>query len=937
MSYISKINFHRNRGDLELEYEITKVKGEKTDTTKVVLEDGYVFISREGYNKKEERPYYNYGRANISKLTKALKSDDVPDSERTLNEIVYRFMKQKLRLDLDIKDKEVPAKFSEEMFENAKKDKYLNTIVTAIMTTFKKLYKKKLEVDNIKCFTSSRKGKVSYHFIIQGYYVEDSFQAREFASKVADSFNTSTDKYVRQLGAAVDMSIYDNGHNLRMIYCVKDSMLRGKDELVRLTPKEFKYLNKKISSKSTVKQSIITYIEDDDELLESLELTQKRNDPKSLFLDSEDQQKAIALFKEYLKKVLKTDELAFTPLKDYNNGILWLTREEETKCEDCDRIHDGASKNNSTYLYINLKGNVYVRCKKFIDENKPVKYYGTWIGNIRHISEEKIRETTILSKSKDVFKLQKAQEIGSKSLDDLVIYLNNYIAYVAAESPVIIIKRINDHGQVEYARYTEANFKSVWRHYDFTYIDIQVNKKNVETKREITANLAEWWLKNPNRLQFDGFTFEPCPYGDEGTLLKKFNLWTGFTIDDVPAAPDLYDLDPLLDHVYNCYARCNDELYIYFMKYFARMIQFPYQKLGTSIFLLGEEGIGKTLFVNMILKILGPHGKLFNNAQVFGQFNSELKDCLLAFFDECTFGGDKDLADHIKGLVTQDMILINEKNKAPYSVPCYTNAIFATNKEYAIDTGNKARRWVIFECDNEYAGISSAEKTKYFKKLRDINLSTFFWLLLHINVTDFNSREFPVTDSLREHKIKSFNSIVHFWFKVLCDEPKWFVNDNNEQKQEEKKSIKSVKKIVIEADKMDIDENDEKSIDGKDKKTAQKITKELIYGMYTRFVEDGSGNIKKKRVYDDRSFWKTTKTIFKDGYVEIQKPRRVTFSSLNECKAMFRKYVDDPGWKFDELEEEVDNNKDNKGKKRPNLELYSEKRKPMYPIEGIDD
>jgi hypothetical protein len=144
------------------------------------------------------------------------------------------------------------------------------------------------------------------------------------------------------------------------------------------------------------------------------------------------------------------------------------------------------------------------------------------------------------------------------------------------------------------------------------------------------------------------------------------------------------------------------------------MIQFPEIKTIMPI-LISRQGSGKGTLLQLFYKMLGQN-KVFEtsdpNRDVWGNFNSKMKDCFLVNLDELS---KKDLIDSIgkvKALVTNSAMTINEKGISQYSITSYHRFIVTTNSDDPIPTSKDDRRNLIIRSSDEKKGDS-----KYFDKM----------------------------------------------------------------------------------------------------------------------------------------------------------------------------------------------------------------------------
>jgi hypothetical protein len=71
------------------------------------------------------------------------------------------------------------------------------------------------------------------------------------------------------------------------------------------------------------------------------------------------------------------------------------------------------------------------------------------------------------------------------------------------------------------------------------------------------------------------------------------------------------------------------------------------------------------------------------------------------------------------------------------------------------------------ELDNKYAGPQTEESKAYFQPIIDTKPEHFAWFLYNRDISDFNPREVPVTDCLREQAVMGSNSVEQWLRRVL--------------------------------------------------------------------------------------------------------------------------------------------------------------------------
>lgn len=196
-----------------------------------------------------------------------------------------------------------------------------------------------------------------------------------------------------------------------------------------------------------------------------------------------------------------------------------------------------------------------------------------------------------------------------------------------------------------------------------------------------------------------------------------FNLWTPFTYDLLEGE---YEKDPeglefFLNH-FKILSNHEEAVYEYFVKWTARMIQYPELKSTAPMF-IGKEGGGKGSYFDTLRVLMGSD-KIMQTQKpdqhVWGNFNGGLANAFLVNIDEISKKQTLESEGIIKGLITEPTIRINEKGKESYEIKSYHKFIFTSNDPNPIETKKGDRRKVIINASNEKIG-----DVEYFEKFHN--------------------------------------------------------------------------------------------------------------------------------------------------------------------------------------------------------------------------
>jgi hypothetical protein len=152
-----------------------------------------------------------------------------------------------------------------------------------------------------------------------------------------------------------------------------------------------------------------------------------------------------------------------------------------------------------------------------------------------------------------------------------------------------------------------------------------------------------------------------------------YNLWSGYTVEPQPG-----DWSLMGRHIGEVICGGNQEYAEYVFNWVARLFQYPEKQGEVAIVTRGKKGAGKGIVARWIKNWFGQHGVHITNARhLVGNFNSHLRDCVFLFADEAFFAGDKQHESVLKGLITEETVVIEAQNMLHIwmaSNPCSTDS-----------------------------------------------------------------------------------------------------------------------------------------------------------------------------------------------------------------------------------------------------------------------
>lgn len=233
-----------------------------------------------------------------------------------------------------------------------------------------------------------------------------------------------------------------------------------------------------------------------------------------------------------------------------------------------------------------------------------------------------------------------------------------------------------------------------------------------DAKKPGIINPAKEFFEDDLRTTFAGTQFEPDPTKADPT---KFNTFNGFPIQPASAG----DWSLLRNHIRHNLIAGNgatpeedEQLFSYFMTWHADIFRNAGNKKGSSIAILGEQGVGKSKFYDWYRVGLGDYAiKVASKKHLVGSFNAHLDSKLLVVAEEAFWSGDKEAASVLKDFITSETYTVERKGVDAAERRNLIRTAFVTNSDWAIPTDDNAdaRRFLVLR-----AGAAQKQNGAYF-------------------------------------------------------------------------------------------------------------------------------------------------------------------------------------------------------------------------------
>jgi hypothetical protein len=206
----------------------------------------------------------------------------------------------------------------------------------------------------------------------------------------------------------------------------------------------------------------------------------------------------------------------------------------------------------------------------------------------------------------------------------------------------------------------------------------------------------EWFIKaHEGQLEtVDGVTFMPGInkeiVNEQGE--RKLNNWVPSDVEPIAG-----DVTVFLDHIKYVFDG-NEEAAGVFVSYMASLVRQPLVKvLWAPLIVSPQQGIGKSTIADFLVALLGEKNCAdVSNDDVADRFNDWLDGKQLVVVHELMSDGKMEMANKLKGLITDPRIRINRKNMRPYEYTNRANFLMFSNYTDAARIEKGDRRYFVW-------------------------------------------------------------------------------------------------------------------------------------------------------------------------------------------------------------------------------------------------
>jgi hypothetical protein len=326
---------------------------------------------------------------------------------------------------------------------------------------------------------------------------------------------------------------------------------------------------------------------------------------------------------------------------------------------------------------------------------------------------------------------------------------------------------------------SEKKLVSAYKH--MIYMELKIDNKGRPVF--VKGNFIKKWItNNPDIRQYLDIGVYPEPLKVPEDI---FNLWRPFAFSNIEGEYEarVKEKNIILEHI-NILCGREPEAFNYFLKWIGQMLKYPAVKTICPT-LISEEGAGKGTLLFLLRRMMGKKNILENtepSRDVWGSFNGRMECCFFVNLNELSLKECKDSEGKMKGLITDEALLINKKGSDVYEIESYHRFLVTSNKEEPIKTKKGDRRNFVIRSSDELC-----ENKQYFEEMYEylnddevIRTRTMFDFFVNIEDLDkFNLLRMPTTEYQKGLQKKNGCPIELFFKEWTCENFD-FVNEKKE-------------------------------------------------------------------------------------------------------------------------------------------------------------
>jgi hypothetical protein len=333
----------------------------------------------------------------------------------------------------------------------------------------------------------------------------------------------------------------------------------------------------------------------------------------------------------------------------------------------------------------------------------------------------------------------------------------------------------------EHIEWLDEKYQEWWKlsveyNWGARFVKLDADEKDKETdekdkEQEEPLEDKEWLNFVPKWQILTNLKWENSEKGGFAYLFRHLSLEDRFYADYV-----IVKILPFLWHLFHTICGQKTKHFWFLVCLFGWIIQNPGKRAEVLLIIFGNQGIGKTELFRFFKHLFGDYfSKISKKEDLTGQFSSQnILYKLFVLLEETNAGSDTNWASIAKDMITCDFIIKNLKFQCQEPECIWAFFASCTNVRYSQIIECKSRRELCIELDPNVNPT-----TKFFDRYRAISIHCWAWFFYHIDVSQFQSRNIPMTLYKVDMMLNSLQDFSLMWYKILEQKHTAFFRHNS--------------------------------------------------------------------------------------------------------------------------------------------------------------
>ncbi len=271
-----------------------------------------------------------------------------------------------------------------------------------------------------------------------------------------------------------------------------------------------------------------------------------------------------------------------------------------------------------------------------------------------------------------------------RKVDKEVIAMNSEVAWIENEGLVLNLRTDTWLKKADFTKGSEFSTRKI---------------DSVDAKmKPIQISVANAWLTHPHARRYANTVFRPgtadkaIPMPGGGVAYNRFRGLSGLSGDVAPFF-DLYD---------HLMSRTDEFDHDLIWKTICWKIQNLGEMVNLGLMLLGAQGGGKSLFCDILAKMVDPYSQVISSNMLGSDYNGWIETSVIVVMNEAKESSLKWNMETLRTYITDDTQPCNEKYRPSRQVRNNGFYIFNSNQKKAGAFPDKDRRMIIIGCPDKH-------------------------------------------------------------------------------------------------------------------------------------------------------------------------------------------------------------------------------------------